>query len=201
MPTSLKDVNAKHLLSDLLNLAVKYRIRIPKEYAILSRASVAIEGILRTLYPDLPIATIFLPYAKQLIADRYDPTQLQGGMMKTLLRLQNTANDLPLQLQQVMLDLESGKFTVNVRSDQMEQLNQGVRSLGVVAFAGLCACGFIIGTFIAFASHPVDVFGLPLMGVLGIGATVFLFSTAVVRTAWGGVRKLSLKRLFGSGKR
>ncbi|MDP2273690.1 MAG: AarF/UbiB family protein [Archangium sp.] len=197
MPTSLKDVNSRHLLADILNLAVKYKIRIPREYAILSRASVAIEGVLRSLYPDLPINEIFLPYAKKLLAERYDPNQLQGGVLKTLLRLQGAANDLPMQLQQIMLDLESGKFTVTVKSEQMSELNQTLRSFAVVAFAGLCACGFIIGTFIAFAGKPFEIWGVPVLGIFGIAATVFLFSTAVVRQSWTGFRKLSIKRFIG----
>lgn len=197
LPTSLKDIDSKHMLADILNLAIKYKIRIPKEFAILSRAAVGVEGILRSLYPEMPVNEIFLPYAKKLLSERYDPTQLQGGMMKTLLRLQGAATDLPMQLQQIMLDLESGKFTVTVKAEQMSELNSNLRAFAVVAFAGLCACGFIIGTFIAFANTPLQVWGIPVMGVLGIAATVFLFSTAVVRQSWTGFRKLSIKRFIG----
>ncbi len=197
LPTSLKDVDTRSLLRDILNLAVKYRIRIPREYAILSRASITVEGILRSLYPDMPIGEIFLPYAKRLLTDRYDPNQLQGGLWKTLLRLQGTANDLPLQLSQILLDLEAGKFTVTVKTDQFQELNNNLRALALITFAGLCACGFIIGTFIAFAGTPITLWGIPVMGLFGVAATVFLFSTAVVRQAWGGFRKVSIKRLFG----
>ncbi len=197
LPTSLKDVDTRHLLADILNLAVKYKIRIPKEFAILSRAAIALEGILRSLYPDMPISEIFLPYAKQLLSDRYDPTQMQGGLMKTLLRLQGAASELPLQLQQILLDLESGKFTVTVKADQMDELNNSIRAFAVVTFAGLCACGFIIGTFISFAGKPLELWGIPLLGVFGIAATIFLFSTAVVRQSWTGFRKISIKRFMG----
>jgi ubiquinone biosynthesis protein len=196
LPTSLKDVKVKRLLGDLLNLAVKYHIRVPREYAILTRAAIAIEGILRMLYPEMPIGQIFLPYAKNLFTERLDPTQLQGGLMKGLLRLQTTASELPLQLQQLMLDLESGKFTVTVRTEQMQEMNSNLRALAVVAFAGLCACGFIIGTFIAFASRPWDVWGIPVLGLFGIVSTVFLFSTAVVRTMVSSFRKISVRKLF-----
>lgn len=196
LPSSIKEVNAKALVRDLLNLAVKYRVKVPREYAILSRASVAIEGILRSLYPDMPIGEIFMPYAKRMLAERYDPTQLQGNAMKTLLRLQSAANDLPLQLQQIMLDLESGKFTVTLKNEQVESLNSNLRALAVVAFAGLCACGFIIGTFISFAPKQWEIAGIPVMGVFGIGAAIFLFSTAVVRQVLGTFRKVSIRRFF-----
>jgi ubiquinone biosynthesis protein len=197
LPTSIKDVNARALVGDLLNLAVKYRVKVPREYAILARASVAIEGILRTLYPEMPIAEIFMLYAQKMLAERYDPAQLQGNVMKTLLRLQGAANDLPLQLQQIMLDLEAGKFTITLKDEQVDSVNSNLRALAIVAFAGLCACGFIIGTFISFAPKQWEIAGIPVLGVLGIAGATFLFSTAVVRQVLGGFRKVSLKRFFG----
>jgi ubiquinone biosynthesis protein len=198
LPKELKDVNAKHLLRDLLDLAVKYRIRVPREYAILARAAIATEGILRSLYPEMNIGEVVLPYAKQMLADRYDPQALQGGLMKTLLRLQSTASELPLQLSQIMLDLESGKFSVTVRAEQMKELNANLRALAVVAFSGLCACGFIVGAFISFAGTGWNVGGVPVLGMLGIIAAGFLFGIAMTWYMFGGrVQKLSLKRLLG----
>lgn len=197
LPTSIKEVNAKALVRDLLNLAVKYRVQVPREYAILARASVAIEGILRSLYPEMPIGDIFMPYARKMLADRYDPSQLQGNAMKALLRLQHAASDLPLQLQQIMLDLEAGKFTITLKDEQVESLNSNLRALAVVTFSGLCACGFIIGAFISFGPKQWEIAGVPVMGVLGIAGAIFLFSTAVVRQVMGNFRRVSIKRLFG----
>lgn len=200
LPTSIADVNAKALVRDLLNLAVKYRVKVPREYAILARASVAIEGILRSLYPEMPIGEIFMPYAKKMMAERYDPAQLQGNALKTLMRLQSAASDLPLQLQQIILDLESGKFTVTLKNEQVESINSNLRALAVVAFAGLSACGFIIGSFISFAPKQWEIAGIPVLGVFGIAASVFLFSTAVVRQVLGGFRRVSIKRFFGNSR-
>lgn len=198
LPTRLGEISAKNLLRDLLDLAVKYRIRVPKEYAILSRASIATEGMLRSLWPDMPIGETALPYAKELLRGRYDPSQMQGGMMKTLLRVQTMANELPLQLSQILLDLESGRFSVTVRADQFNELNQTLRKLSVIAFLGLLTCGTIVGTFIAFASKPWDVGGVPLMGIIGIVSGSFLSGTAFSWYWWGGsFRKLKLSSLLG----
>jgi len=95
-----------------------------------------------------------------------------------------------------MLDLEAGKFTVTLKNDQVESLNSNLRALAVVAFAGLCACGFIIGTFISFAPKQWEIAGIPVMGIFGIGAAIFLFSTAVVRQVLGTFRKVSIRRFF-----
>jgi ubiquinone biosynthesis protein len=194
LPRELKDVNAANLLQDLLDLVVKYRIRVPREYAILARAAVQTEGILRTLWPDMNIGEIALPYAKRMLAERYDPDQLQGGLMKTLLQLQNVAQDLPMQLSQILLDLEAGKFSVTVKAEQMNELNKNLRSLAVVAFSGLCACGFIVGAFISFAGTGWTIGGIPALGMFGIIAAGFLFGTAMTWYMFGPrVGKISLK--------
>ncbi len=202
LPSTLGEINAQNLLRDLFDLAVKYRIRIPREYAVLSRASISIEGILRSLSPDLPIAELAMPYAKELLAGQYDPDQLQGGLLRTALRLQNVAQDLPVQLSQIMLDLESGKFSVTVKSDQVDRLNQNLRALAAVAFLGLCACGFIVGAFISFAQAPWQVRGIPVLGVLALVSASALFGAMVTWYLFGGrLTKIRVSRLLKRRRR
>jgi len=192
---TLGSIDTRTLLRDLLDLAVRYRIRIPKEYALLSRASIAVEGVLRSLYPDLKVSEFALPYARQLLFDRYDPSQLQGGLLRTLLRVQTFAGDLPVQLSQILLDLETGKFSVSIRTEQLERLNANLRAVAVIAFGGLCACGFIVGVFISFAQKQWLVRGLPVLGVIGIAAAAALFGATTTWYLFGQrVRKLRLSR-------
>ena len=194
---TLGEVNARHLLVDLLDLAVKFRIRIPREYALLSRAAVAVEGLLRQLAPDLDILAVSLPYAKQLLAGRYDPAQLRGGLMRTLLRFQGLASELPTQLSQILLDLETGRFGVAVKSPALEKINQSLRSVAVIGFLGLCACGFIVGAFLSFAQVPWNVRGLPVLGVLGIAAAAALFGAAFTWYLFGNrFGKIRIRRFF-----
>lgn len=195
LPGTLGQVDAKTLLRDLLDLAVKYRIRIPKEYALLSRAAVSTEGMLRTLYPEMNILEVVLPYAKELLAGRYDPSQFQGGLMRTLLRFQALATDLPTQISQILLDLESGKFSVTVRAEQFDKLNETLRSAAVIAFLGLCACGFIVGAFISFAPRPWLYGDVPVLGVLGIALSAMLFGAVITWYLFGGrIGKVRLSR-------
>jgi ubiquinone biosynthesis protein len=195
--TELKDIEAARLVPELLNLAVKYRIRIPKEYAILSRASVAMEGILRWLYPQLNVGEVALPYAKELLVGRYETGAIGGVGLRTLLRLQTLATDLPMQLSQILIDLEGGKFHVNVHIDELSRVNASIKMLGLVGFMGLLACGLTIGAFISFSRIDREVSGVPLLGGLAVLLIGMLFGTALTWTfLLGRVRKISLSRLM-----
>ena len=202
LPRTLGEVNARHLLGDLLDLAVKYRVRVPREYALLSRASISMEGILRQLSPELDILGVALPYAKELLRDRYDVGDLQGGLLRALLRFQGLASDLPTQLSQILLDLETGRFSVHVRSSEVEKVNTSLRSAAVITFLGLCACGFIVGAFISFSQVPWTVRGYPVLGLLGTAGAAALFGAAFTWYLFGNrFGKISLRRLLPGPKK
>ena len=49
----LRNVDSASLVNDLLSLALRYKIRVPKAYAVLTKALITIEGVLRELDPAL----------------------------------------------------------------------------------------------------------------------------------------------------
>jgi ubiquinone biosynthesis protein len=83
-----------------------------------------------------------------------------------------------------------------IRSEQLERVNANLRGLGLVAFLGFCACGFIVGAFISFAQSPWLVHGVPVLGVLGIASSAALFGATFWWYVFGGLRKISISRLL-----
>jgi ubiquinone biosynthesis protein len=188
----LDEIRTATLLRDLLDLAVRHRIRIPKEYAVLAKASITIEGIIRRLYPKLDILEVGLPYAKELLLARFNPTDASGALMKSLLKLQGLAEDVPGQLSQILVDLEGGKFRVNVHSDAIDRIGGHVRALGVMLFLGLLAAGFSVGGLVVLATD-----GHRGLGLLALGAAAALSGTAAAyHVATLRMRKVSLRRLL-----
>jgi ubiquinone biosynthesis protein len=186
----LDEIRTATLLRDLLDLAVRHRIRIPKEYAVLAKASITIEGIIRRLYPKLDILEVGLPYAKELLLSRFNPSDASSVLMKSLLKLQGLAEDVPTQLSQILVDLEGGKFRVNVHSDAIDRLGAHVRVLGVMIFVGLLAAGFTVSGFMALASGGPRVLGLAAFGAAAaLSAFAGLYHVATFR-----LRKISVRR-------
>ena len=155
----LDEIRTATLLRDLLDLAVRHRIRIPKEYAVLAKASITIEGIIRRLYPKLDVLEVGLPYAKELLLSRFNPSDASGVLMKSLLKLQGLAEDVPSQLSQILVDLEGGKFRVNVAGEAIDRIGGHVRALGVMVFLGLLSAGLTVGGLVVLASRSAPVLG------------------------------------------
>ena len=195
----LSEVDPGVLMSELVDLAMKYKIKIPKEYAVLSKASATTEGIVRQLDPELDVTQAALPYAKQLLYDRYSPASMSGGFLRVLLQLQGFLQDTPQQLAQILMDLEGGKFNVNVRSDELSRLNMNVKALGILLFTGMLASGLIVGAFslVGRGSEGAGQTVWPLAALIGLSLAAMLFGAALSWTLLSGrVKKISLRRFL-----
>ncbi|HYG67208.1 MAG TPA: AarF/UbiB family protein, partial [Anaeromyxobacteraceae bacterium] len=188
----LDEIRTATLLRDLLDLAVQHRIRIPKEYAVLAKASVTVEGIVRRLYPRLDMREVGLPYAKELLLARFNPSDASTVLLKTVLKLQSIAEDVPAQLSQILVDLESGKFRVNVHSEPLDRIATHVRSLGVMVFLGAGVAGFTVSGFLVLATGARDWLGLVALGAAGALAAI----AGLYHGATGKVPKVSIRRFL-----
>lgn len=204
----IKDVEARSVARDILDLAVRYKIKVPKEYAVLSKAAMTAEGVIRKLDPELDALAVGLPYAKELLQGRFDPAALFGGAggMRSLLRLQTLVHDVPLQLSQILMDLEAGKFTVAAKSEELPELTRAIRGLGITVFLGLLAGGCVVGTFIALSEVQWSVWGMPANLVYAIAGAVLATVLWWAAMSWSAIqgrfrRKLRLSRLLGRGER
>ncbi|HXN83021.1 MAG TPA: AarF/UbiB family protein [Myxococcales bacterium] len=194
----LSEIDSGTLLTDLVDLALKYKIKIPKEYAVLSKAAATTEGLLRVLDPDLDVVEAALPYAKQLLFERYNPTSMSGGLLRLLLQLQGFLQDTPQQLSQILMDLEGGKFSVHVRNEELQKVNGSLKALGIVVFMSTMASALIVGAFTLVGRSPPEQGGgttWPLPALVGLALAAMLFGAVLTWTFLSGrLRKLSVRR-------
>lgn len=199
---SIKDVDSTLVLQQVLLLAVKHKIRVPPEYALLGRAGATIEGIIRDLDPEIDIARLAAPYAERLLMGRMGGEQLQGGLYRALLQFQGYSQDVPIQLAQILNDLSAGNFAVQLKGPAVEKLASTI----LVATTALCFSilggALVMGAFVLVStemSREVEwrVHGVPVLAMLAAfgGATIFWWVAAYVFFR-PKIRKISLSGLI-----
>jgi ubiquinone biosynthesis protein len=188
----LDEIRTATLLRELLDLALRHKIRVPKEYAVLAKAAITIEGIVRRINPRLDILEVGLPYAKELLLARFNPADSTGLVLRSLLKLQGLAEDLPTQLGQILVDLESGKLRVNVASEAVDRLGGQMRNSAALVFTGLIAAAFVVGGFVAMSTGEGR---LLLAGGISLGVGLFLATLGLaLHLAPLYLRKIPLRR-------
>jgi ubiquinone biosynthesis protein len=205
---SLGRLGERGSLTDFVDLATRYRIRLPREYAILARATSIVDGIGKFLLPDADIVAEVRPYAQRLVQRRLSPETLGVEAMRTLQLLHAASRDLPAQADQLLMDLERGRITLTARDPDAEAARLELRHAATRIRGTLGAAGWLVAASILLVSWDPQVFGMRAVAAAGACAMVFTvvsFAMLAVhgvfgrstRAAWGD-RVLALVRFFAS---
>ncbi len=202
LESRLDRIDTGQILRRLLDLSIQHKVRIPPDYALVTKALATVEVTVRRLYPDMDTAAVAGPYIKRLLVERYNLEDLRGGLLRTVLQLSNFLNDVPQQVSQILLDLEGGRLTVQVRDPEGSRMRNAVRGVGMDVFWGLVAAGLLAGSLPAFMRPDpppaAAVLCLVGAGLIAVTATLRYFLLPVLRK----VRlKPWLERRWGKDKK
>src|SRR5262249_18918311 len=144
----------------------------------------------------MDVLEIGFPYAKELLFQRLAlaPGDASGAMMKSLLRMQAFAQEVPTQLSQILMDLEGGKFRVHMEARQVDKLTRVIYAATMTLVLAICAGTLGLGGLVIFSRYPLEWHGLPVLGVIALGlAAAFLSSAVTWYLLAHRVKKLSLR--------
>ncbi len=139
MVRSVGDLDTQGFIDELTTAVGKYRVKLATEYSILVKAAGTVEGLVRTLYPEVDALEVTRPYVEQIFNERWAPQQmiqqaLGGGVgMASLLRT------MPTHLDQILHDFETGNVQVKPLTPKLDRLPdvvyQSATRLAVALFA------------------------------------------------------------------
>jgi len=193
---SLAKLNLGAMMEDIMNVAHTHRIRVNPEYALLTKATATVEGVLRSVYPNLYIIGTLKPYAERLLKDRFGSERLLKAGMVTLMRVNHLLRDVPMQIDQVLMDVEAGELRVQVGHPALDHHIGAITVLGSRVFMGFVACGLIIGGSILLTTSDWRPDGVPILAITGVAFLVLAGVTSFAALTWhfitGGMKKLRL---------
>lgn len=197
---SLQDLNLTAMMEDIMEIAHEHRIHINPEYALVTKATATVEGILRSVYPSLDIIGTLRPYAERLFKNRYSADQLMKKGLVTLTSMNHLLRDVPMQLDQVLMDLEAGDIRMNIAHPALDQHTSSVTILGSRIFMGFLAAGFLVGSAILVSTFDWRPYDVPILAILGLLGFFTAMTLSFAAMAWhftmGGLKKLKLRPLL-----
>ena len=195
----LSELDSSSIIADSVECVRRHRIKIPPDFAILARATATIEGIVRHLYPELNFQELILPYVQQLMLRRLDISRAGPEAMSLLLGMQDFVNEVPGQLNQLLLDLGGGRFRVGLQGEALEDLAQVGRVLGVRIVQAVLAAGLIVAAAVTLTpfSQELRIGPVPLVPVfLTLAAGWALMVLTLTFVFPKGLRKIRLTSLM-----
>jgi len=165
---SLKEIKLGELIGQLIEISIKYHIKIPTEFSLLGKSLITIEGIGLELDPDFNFAEIAKPYVNELIQKSRNPKQLILKLLNNLIELYDISMLIPGQLSRALKRMESGIFKLEFHHRGLENLMSTLeRSTNRISYS-LILAAIIIGTSLIMQTDKGPQFmGFPVIGVLG----------------------------------
>jgi len=195
---SLETLGEKGTLMDFVEIASRFKIQLVSEYAILARAMSILDGVARRFIPQVDLVAKVGPYAQRLFGQRLGPERLSRDAVRLMQQAQMAVRDVPLQISQLIMDLQTGTLDVGVRDRDAKELRAEIRwagsrlalalCAGASAMAGATLIAPVTTSMVADDVHMVSTIGLILLlaaGVLFMGlATHALFAARVHPREW-----------------
>jgi ubiquinone biosynthesis protein len=182
---SVGEVTLGQALSELIALARRYRLRVPPVFPLLTKALVTAEGLARSIDPTINVYEVARPYARRLLAERYEPEVLLEGARERALEYARYVEDYPEQIRQLLAALADGELEVQLRHGGLDELVGEVdvlanRLVFAVVTGALLIGSSMLGAF-DLGGPQIPYLGVPLVSFVGfmlalVMASVVLFT-------------------------
>lgn len=174
--TSLKEINPQLIINKMKDVLKDNRLYMPDYFYLLFKGIGLIEGVGRTINPDLDVVKSLHPYTKKIFAKKISPKNLLKTGMDRMMSFTDNVDEIPKELRSVLQKLDENKFTVTSEIKNIEKTNQLIKSGIVNLMLAMILGANIIATAIVFVSESGPKVGeMSLVAVLG-----FIFSVLLV---------------------
>jgi ubiquinone biosynthesis protein len=160
----LKEMDFSSLIRDLVKTALKYGIEIPSDFMLVGKAMMTIEGIGKSVDPDLDIYGVASPALLDLVKTRYSPERLGNELWRGATQLSRAGLDMPMQLREVLDDLRLGRLSVRTVDPELPRTAD---RLGRRLYAGLIIAS-LIGSGAMLLTGPHHVVGVVMLAAAGL---------------------------------
>ena len=143
---TIEDVDSAGFAEAFASAANRFRIKLAPEYAILTKATATLEGIIRTWHPHIDLVAIAQPVVERMMAGRWSPLRMVSEAMTGATGMSSLLRAMPAQLEQLLQDVESGNLQVRAVSPALDELPLRIHQLasrlsltGFAAALSICA--------------------------------------------------------------
>ncbi|CAB1083251.1 ABC1 family protein [Olavius algarvensis Delta 1 endosymbiont] len=172
---TLQTISVRDVYEQIMQLLVKYRIRLPRNLMLLLKTFIQTEALGKILGSDASLLEVTRPYAKELLQRGYDAQKLLRNLSREARSTHGYLRVVPKLVHDLLKGLASGKRPFEIRhrgfQDIPVRIERGINRLtvGLVISASLIA-----GSLVLNSSQKLLEFKVNLLGVHTVSITALL---------------------------
>ena len=168
----LQEMNIGQLLMAITDLLRTYRLRLPPDLVLMTKALVAAEGTARLIHPGLEVVSEAKLHISRLAAQQYTMELLLRRLRFTISELFSLQKEIPSRLESLLVKADQNELTLGFRHENLAGIIDTLESIASRVTFGIIIASMIVGSsmIITTGVKPL-LFGFPALGVIG-----YLFS-------------------------
>lgn len=180
--TSLKDINPQVIMNKMKDVLKENRLYMPDYFYLLFKGIGLIEGVGRTINPDLDVVKSLNPYARKIFTKKISPEKVFKKGLEKIQNFTDNVDDIPKELRSVLQKLDDDQFTISSEIKNIEKTNQIIKSSIINLILTMILGANIIATAIVFVSEQGPRIGeMSLVAVLGFCFSIILTVILLLR--------------------
>jgi ubiquinone biosynthesis protein len=196
---SLKNISVKDIYDQVMQLLIKYHIRLPRDLMLLFKTFIQAEALGKLLGSDASLLEVTRPYARNLLKQGYDTQKWMRNLSKDFQSTRGYLKVFPKMFHDILKGLTSGKHQIEVRHSGFQQTNTKFeRGINRLTVSIVISASLIAGSLVLDSSEKVMEFTIDFFGIHTISITALLgllgYSLATILGFW------LIISIFRSGK-
>ena len=142
----LSEISFGSLLLRLFQTARRFNMEVQPQLVLLQKTLLNIEGLGRTLDPDLDLWKTAKPFLDRWMSEQVGPRALLSGLRKQLPRLAERLPEMPDLIYNTMKTFEQGQTKLEMHSQELEEIRKEIKNSNrnllftlVLGFVGVIA--------------------------------------------------------------
>ena len=169
---TLAQVDTQRLVTELLDMVYRYRIKLPTKYFLILRGLITVEGTGRELFPDFNVFEVAEPYVRQMALRRFSPRIMAGENVERATELVDLVSRYPFQLSDLLDEFHEALREVKKLEAVVESTTARTGKFFNRVSAAIFLAALIIGS--SQVSIGPRVFDVPLFALMMFTTAFFL---------------------------
>jgi ubiquinone biosynthesis protein len=169
----LSDIDPVQVIREAFQLIYSMNLRLPSRFVMLDKAIATLASVGQEVYPDFNVFEVARPYARGLLADRFQPRVLAQRARMEALALGSVARELPYQAHDVLERMRDGTFQVRIENPGIDEIDSHMDQASNRLSVALIVAGGLVGSSIigVLGEEGPQVLGLHLLSFVGFVAS------------------------------
>ncbi|NPV54866.1 MAG: AarF/ABC1/UbiB kinase family protein [Firmicutes bacterium] len=174
--TPLNKINVGEVIESTMDLAFRYRIRMPSNLALLVKCLVTLEGIVDQLDPSVSPMEIAEPLGRQLLREKYAPEALAKSFVRGLVGYLGDLRILPEKIISVLSLMQEGELKLKHEYRELERAISKLTSAFNRLSFSIVVAGILVGSALVAqrSTGTGSIIGKLPLAELGLGIAAAL---------------------------